>query len=176
MLVDSVTLRHFGSIGRLSLLVGFLRSTEPPYWTSAVHSEVLAGFDNEACQEVLGCADLGSPMNVAPEDLRDVLYAQVALGGGGPSAVEHLGEAECLVLADRRNCGVVTDDNAAHFMIERQLGPERVHDTVDVLRWCVRHHLIDAWEAKVAADAIRNNGRHLRRVHPSTVTAEYFES
>lgn len=159
----------------MSFLVGFLQPHDPPYWTRSVHSEVLAGIDNQACKEVLACSDLGSPEDVSIEDLREVMYAQIALGGGGLSGVDHLGEAESLVLADRHNCGVVTDDNAAHFMIESRLGPERVHDTVDVLRWCVKNAQINAWEAKAAVDAIRNNGRHIRRIHPNTVTADYFE-
>lgn len=100
---------------------------------------------------------------------------QIALGGGGDSGLDHLGEAECIVLADLEHCGVITDDNAAYDLVERRLGPERVHDSIDVLRASVRAGRIDASEARLLADAIRNTGRHLRRIHPMTLLSDYFE-
>lgn len=174
--VDAVTLEHFASLGRLSLLIQFLTSFAPPYWTRAVHNEVLAGFErNEACSEILASSALASPVDIAPEHMGDVFQTQIALGGGGDSGLDHLGEAECIVLADLEHCGVITDDNAAYDLVERRFGPQRIHDTIDVLRDLVRAGRIDPSEAKLLADSIRNTGRHLRRTHPMTLLAEYFE-
>lgn len=174
--VDAVTLEHFASVGRLSVLLDFLTAFEPPYWTRAVHSEILAGFQrNASCAEILASPALGAPADVLPEHLTSVFQTQVALGGGGDSGIDHLGESECLVLADLEHCGVITDDNSAYDLITKRLGPERVHDTVEVLRACVRAGRIDAFEAKQIADDIRNIGRHLRRVHPMTLLGDYFD-
>lgn len=85
-LADAVSLQHFGSIGRISLLCEFLTIGGPPYWTMAVRSEVLAGMIvSEACREVLACADLQAPHEVPDNLLTAVIKAQVALGGGGAS-------------------------------------------------------------------------------------------
>jgi hypothetical protein len=172
---DAVTLQHFGSIGRLSFLCEFLTAGDPPYWTTAVRDEVLAGMaTSEACREVLACADLGSPHVVPAALLSAVFRTQIALGGGGASGDEHLGEAECIVMAEHFQCGVITDDNAAYDLAEKRLGSARAHDTVDVLRSLVRSGSITPGEAKMHADAIVNNGRHLRRIHPRTVFDDYF--
>jgi len=172
---DAVTLQHFGSIGRLSHLCEFLTAGSPPYWTVAVRDEVLAGMNtSEACREVLACADLGSPQVVPATLLSAVFRTQVALGGGGASGDEHLGEAECIVMAEHFQCGVITDDNAAYDLAEKRLGSARVHDTVEVLRALVRSRSLLSSEAKMHADAIVNNGRHLRRTHPSTIFESYF--
>lgn len=173
--VDAVTLEHFAYVGRLSVLIDFLTTFDPPYWTRAVHSEVLAGFEgNPGCSDILASSALAGPVDISPEHIVDVFRMQIALGGGGVSGLDHLGEAECIVLADLAHCGVITDDNAAYDLVERRLGPERVHDTIDVLRASVRAGRIDASEAKQLADGIRNVGRHLRRVHPMTLLSDYF--
>ncbi|TCC20726.1 hypothetical protein [Kribbella speibonae] len=173
---DTVTLKHFAHVGRLSVLTDFMTSFDPPYWTRAVHSEVLAGYEsNESCRDILASSALASPADIPPEHLVDVFQTQIALGGGGVSGLEHLGEAECIVLADVEHCGVITDDNDAYDLISRRLGPERAQDTIDVLRASVRAGRIDASEAKQIADGIRNAGRHLRRVHRMTLLSNYFE-
>ncbi|MFC9687261.1 hypothetical protein ACFTSF_01875 [Kribbella sp. NPDC056951] len=173
---DTVTLQHFAHAGRLSVLVNYLITFDPPYWTRAVHSEVLAGYEsNEACRDILASSTLASPADIPPEHLVAVFQTQIALGGGGVSGLDHLGEAECIVLADVEHCGVITDDNAAYDLVSRRLGPERAQDTIDVLRASVRAGRIDASEAKQVADGIRNTGRHLRRIHPMTLLSSYFE-
>ncbi|PZS16023.1 MAG: hypothetical protein DLM57_11520 [Pseudonocardiales bacterium] len=174
--MDAVSLQHFGSIGRLSILCLFLAEGSPPYWTSAVHSEVLAGMNSsEACRDVLACPDLGRPHEVPMTMLKAVFRTQIALGGGGDTGDEHLGEAESIVMAEHFHCGVITDDNAAYDLAEKRLGSARVYDTVDVLTTLVRSGSLPAAEAKMHADAIVNNGRHLRRVHPRTIFEDYFE-
>ncbi|WP_146220994.1 hypothetical protein [Mycolicibacterium moriokaense] len=140
-----------------------------------MRSEVLAGMHaSEACREVLACASLDSPYVVPGALLTAVFRTQVALGGGGASGGEHLGEAECIVMAEQFQCGVITDDGAAYDLVEKRLGSARVHDTVDVLRALVRSRSLLPSDAKMYADAIVNNGRHLRRTHPRTVDVSYF--
>jgi hypothetical protein len=173
-LVDAVTLQHFGSIERLSVLCQFLQPSDGPRWTDQVWSEILASYHrSEACRNVLACRDLGQPAAVA-DLLVQVMRIQVELGGGGISGVDHLGEAECIAVAEQLGGGVVTDDNSAYDLIDKRLGSARVRDTIDVLRDLVRTGELDASDAKLLADAIRNNGRHLRRVHPITLTSSYF--
>lgn len=77
-------------------------------------------------------------------------------------------------MAEEFHCGVITDDNSAYDLAAKRLGPARVHDTVDVLRALVRSGSLQPAEAKMHADAIVNNGRHLRRAHPRTVLDDYF--
>lgn len=174
--VDAVTLRHFADVGRLDVLTDYLTTFDAPYWPEAVRSEILAGFgQHEGCAVILGSSTLGQPAEISPDDLSEVFRIQIALGGGGDSGVEHLGESECIVLADREHCGVITDDNAAYDLVARRLGPERARDTVDVLRASVLAGRITASEARLLADAIRNLDRHLRRVHPKTLPSDYFD-
>ena len=175
-LVDAVTLEHFASAGRLSHLCLFLQGSDEPYWTEGVRGEVLAGYDaSEACREVLNCRELGSPAVIPDELAPKVVRAQIRLGGGGVVGEDHLGEAESFVLADTLGSGVITDDNSAFDFVEKRLGSARAHDTVEVLRALVRAGAIDTGEAKLVADAIRNNDRHLRRNHPPTLTVDYFK-
>lgn len=174
-LCDAVTLQHFASVGRLSLLCSFLGQGNPPYWTAGVRDEVLAAYQtSEPCREILGSPELGTP-KVLDGDLRSrVARAQVRLGASRISLEDHLGEAESYVLADELGYGVITDDNSAHDLIGKRLGSARVLDTVEVLRMLVRRGDIDAHEATLIANAIRNNGRHLLRAHPPTLTEKYF--
>ncbi len=150
-----------------------------PRWTETVRSEVLAGIGRPECDAVLAAAFLGQPYEVSTGDLFEVFTLQVALRD--PTDDEHdpardLGEAETIFAADRLNGEFVTDDGAAYDFARRRLGPNRVFDTVDLLREVVAHGDITSYEAKLVADAIRSSGRHLRRVHPTTLIAAYFET
>lgn len=86
----------------------------------------------------------------------------------------HLGEAESICIADYFNGTVITDDGDAFLYAERNLGSNRVLDTVDLLREAVAAEELNPYEAKQIADGIRNSGRYLRPGHPPTLTAEYF--
>lgn len=173
-LVDSVTLQHFGSVDQMSVLIKFLTRSSPPRWTDQVKSEVLAGIDTERCRLVLQCAELGQPEPLPDELFANVFKMQRALGGGGESGEDHLGEAECLVLAEVNGWGLITDDNAAYDLASKRLGAARVKDTVGVLQALVASGDLEAFQAKQLADAIRNNGRYLRRVHPPTLVEDDF--
>lgn len=127
------------------------------------------------CDVVLSAAFLGLPHEIPLAALPEIYRIQVALSSGRrPAGAQHLGEAEGIYLADKLNGEFVTDDNAAYDLAVKRLGPARVLDTVDLLRECVKHREMTASEAQHVADAIRNSGRSLRRVHPFTLTAEYF--
>jgi len=102
------------------------------------------------------------------------MRVQIELDGGGDAGEDHLGEAENIVLAEELSGGVIIDDNSAYDLINKRLGSARVHDTIHVLRALVHAGVNDASEAKRLVDAIRNNGRHLWRVHPRTITEDYF--
>ncbi|WP_310963887.1 hypothetical protein [Nocardioides terrisoli] len=158
----------------MSVLIKFLTRGSPPHWTDQVKSEVLAGIATERCRLVLQCAALGQPEPLPDHLFTDVFKMQRALGGGGESGEDHLGEAECLVLAEANGWGVITDDNAAYDLASKRLGSARTHDTIDILHALVAHGDLEAIEAKQLTDAIRNNGRYLRRVHPTTLIPDYF--
>jgi hypothetical protein len=129
------------------------------------------------CDAVLEATFLGAPYEIAPEDLAAVFRLQVALSGGyNPSDPgRDLGEAESIFVADKLNGAFITDDAAAYDYARRNLGSNRVFDTVDLLREAVRDGELTSSEAQHTADAIRNMDRHLRWGHPPTWTAEYFE-
>jgi hypothetical protein len=176
-LVDSVTLRHFGAIERMTLLEARLAGFPEPRWAGAVRSELLAGIGRPECDAVLAASFLGQPHEIGPEGLADVFRLQIALRGGTGSRTDStrdLGEAESIYLADRFNGAFITDDAAAYDFARRKLGSNRVFDTVDLLREAVGSQELSPSEAQHAADAIRNSGRHLRRVHPPTMTAADF--
>lgn len=174
-LIDGVTLRHFGATEYLSILRQLLEPCREPYWTEAVRSEILAGSGQMGCDNVLSSGFLGVPYQVATSGLAEVMRIRIALSDGTGPSTKNLGEAESIYVADRLNGIFVTDDNAAYEFAWRRLGLCRVLDTVDLLRESVKTGIANASEAQQIADAIRNTGRKLRRVHPPTFTIEYFE-
>jgi len=156
------------------VLESFLANYPGPFWTDAVRSEILENIGDEPCNEILAASFLGTPVVVGTGDLLDVFRIQVALGGSAKDPKQHLGEAECIALADKDHGGIITDDNAAYDFVERRLGTNRVIDTIEVLRASVANGDIEPSQAQQIADAVRNSGRSLRREHPTTLTAEYF--
>lgn len=174
-LLDAVTLRHFGCIESMSILESRTTDRPHPRWTFAVREEIWAGMGRHDCDVVLSSAFLGPPHQVPMAEFVEVYRLQVALSSGRqPAGAQHLGEAEGIYAADKLNGEFITDDNAAYDLAVKRLGPARVLDTVDLLRECVRHGEMTASETQHVADAIRNSGRSLRRVHPLTLTADYF--
>jgi hypothetical protein len=172
---DAVTLRHFGCIESMSILESRIADRPHPLWTFAVREEIWAGMGRHDCDVVLSVSFLGTPYEVPVKDLPDVYRLQIALSSGRqPAGSQHLGEAEGIYVADKLNGEFVTDDNAAHDLAVKRLGPARVLDTVDLLRECVRHSEMTDSDAQHVADAIRNSGRSLRRAHPLTFPANYF--
>lgn len=179
-ILDGVTLRHFGAIESLALIDARVVRCYGPRWTEAVRSEILAGMDQPECANVLAAAFLGTPIEIAVGDMAEVFRLRSRLSNPrddtqlGP--LRNLGEAESIFVADQLHGSFVTDDGPAHDFAVKCLGPNRVLDTVDLLREAVAKGELEPSEAQQAADAIRNSGRHLRRCHPSTFTAAYFTS
>jgi hypothetical protein len=178
-IVDGVTLRHFGVIDRMSLLGARLAGFPEPRWTEVVRSEVLAGLGRPECDAVLAATFLGQPFAaVTPSQQASVFRLRIAIRGASDADDDDpdrdLGEAESIYAAEMFNGVFITDDSSAYDFARQRFGPNRVMDTVDLLREAVGCGEMPPSEAQHVADAIRNSGRHLRWVHPPTFTAEYF--
>ncbi len=176
LLHDAVTLRHFATCQLLPLCAS-LHSTLPlPRWTEAVHDEVQRGaaIGRQDCAAILTEWWLGTPIIPSVRDQRGIYRIQVALNGSPHPPNEDAGEAESIFFAEHLDGVFATDDNAAYAFAERRLGIGRVLDTVDILRAAVRGGHATPADAVRAATAIRKAGRHLRRVHPATLTESYF--
>ena len=174
LLVDAVTMRHFGVVHRMDVLAARLAGYPPPRWATAVQSEILDHIDEDDCKTVLEADFLGNSYSLPDGALSDVFHLQIALGGRS-GTTEQLGEAETLWVADHLNGTVVTDDFAAYDLAEKNFGSNRVLDTVELLREAVRADELEPSQAQQIADGIRNSGRYLRAGHPPTFTADYFD-
>lgn len=172
--VDANTLENFGAVDSMSVLMTFLDGSEPPHWTLAVRSEVLAAMDNPACAAVLECSGLGLPANLGRPLQGEVEEQRVRLGGGPYADGEQRGEAECLVMAEHVGGGVITDDGAAHQYISGRLPPGHTLDTIDVLKQLVTDEQLSAFDAKNLADGMRRAGRNLLWSRPKTLRVEDF--
>jgi hypothetical protein len=175
VLYDAVTLRHFGTASRLDVLVLRHAHLDEPRWTEAVHGEIAAAahFD-AAARDVLAFRWLGNPVAPDAADLAAIMPLWIGLNEGRRPPVDHAGEAETLHFAEKLDAIVATDDNGAYDFVSRRLGSHRVIDTVAILQDAVAMGEITAAEAAGIAGAIRGAGRHLRRVHPTPLTANDF--
>lgn len=176
-MIDGVTLRHFGMVERMSLLKARVDSYPEPRWTETVRSEVLAGIGRPECDAVLAAEFLGVPYEVDdPDELLQVFRLRARLGSDAidDDPLRDLGEAESIFVADKLHGAFVTDDAIAYDFAHKNLGSNRVLDTIDLLREAVAFRELTPSEAQQVANEIRNSGRHLRSGHPRTLTAEYF--
>jgi hypothetical protein len=176
-IIDTVVLRHFGTINRLDILVSRLYHYPPPRCSGEIFREVFkaAERDEEGCPRILESGILGTPREVDLRDMKTVFEIRRALSLDESESLRHLGEAEGIFLADRLHGAFITDDGIAYEFAETNLGSNRVFDTVDLLRESVAEGELDIHEAKLVADAIRNSGRFLRSGHPWTFSPEYFD-
>lgn len=175
-IIDAVTLRHFGCIERMSILALRTQDRPLPRWVDAVKEEIWNCMGLPECDAVLSSGFLGQPYEIPLAEFRSVYELQVALNDlQEPAGIKHRGEAESIHAADVLGGDFVTDDNDAYDVAVGHLGPARVFDTVDLLREAVARGELGSSEAQHVADAIRNSGRHLRYVHPATLTAADFE-
>jgi len=175
-LCDAVTLRHFGTIGRLDILETRHGHLDPPHWTEAVADEIKAAAGSDpGCAAVLAASWLSAPVVPEPSDRMGILDLQIGLNDGRRPPTAHAGEAEGIYFAQKLRGRFITDDNGAYDFAVHRLGPGRVFDTIDILRDAVASHDMNSGEALIVANAIRNSGRSLRRVHPSTLPRRYFE-
>jgi hypothetical protein len=175
-LCDAVTLRHFGTIGRLDILAARCSYLDPPHWTQAVADEIreAAQLGYPGCQAVLTATWLSTPMAPDHEDLQEIIRLQIGLNDGRRPPIAHAGEAEGIYFAKKIGGCFVTDDNGAYDFAERRLGRGRVLDTVDLLREAVVYGDLDDGEALNIVNMIRNSGRSIRRIHPNTLLRNYF--
>jgi hypothetical protein len=175
-LCDAVILRHFGAIRRLGILEARYGYLDPPHWTEAVADEIkeAAAQGFPGCRAILAASWLSAPVIPEPSDLRDILKLQIGLNDGRRPPTAHAGEAEGIYFAQKMEGRFVTDDNGAYDFAIRRLGVGRVHDTIDLLREAVACGDMDDGEALNIVNAIRNSGRSLRRIHPSTLIRQYF--
>jgi hypothetical protein len=176
ILYDAVTLRHFGAIGRLDILQTRHGNLPPPRWAQAVFDEIVRaeGQGNLECETIRAAAWLLEPVAPQGDDMAKVLRIQIGLNDGQRPPTAHAGEAESIYFAEKLEGRFVTDDNEAYDFATRRLGAGRVYDTVDVLRDAVAMDDLTPAEAYLAANAIRNCNRSLRRIHPSTFPHDYF--
>lgn len=179
VLHDAVTLGHFSAANRLDVLEDIHGSLPEPRVASAVLDEIdAAAREGEAhCTQILGESWLGDAPVLTPAERRRVTNLRIGLSDGRRPPQGHRGEAESIVLAEKHGGTLATDDNAAYQFATRRprLGPERVIDTVDILRSAVEQDIIAAEDAVDIADDIEAADRWLRPVHDGRIRTEYFE-
>src|ERR1039457_1204121 len=168
LLHDAVTLRHFGVCHRLDICESLHAGLPSPHWTEEVQREIheAALHGHVGSVDVAQATWLGSPVVPTLEDQKYIYAIQVMLNLGPGPAVGNRGESESIYFAAKYEGIFLTDDNSAYQFAAKRLGPDRVVDTVDVLRQAQSQKLITAGEAVGIAVAIRTAGRFLRRVHP----------
>lgn len=177
LLYDAVTLRHFAAAEELDLFRALHQGLPPPRWTQAVADEIArcAAVGESECVTVQECAWLGQPhLPVELVDLVAIQRLRIALSGGPSDPARHIGEAETLHVAAKLGAAIATDDGPAYDFASRRLGPDRVRDTIDLLREAVRRHVRTSDQAAALAARIADAGRHLRRPHPPYPEADYF--
>lgn len=177
LLYDAVTLRHFAVAGELELCRTLHDHLPLPRWAQAVAGDIDRGAaaGEDGCLAVQGFTWLGVPF--ADFDLEDVLKIQrlrIGLSGGPSDPSQHAGEAESLHIAEKLDGSIATDDGPAYDFAVRRLGPDRVRDTVDILREAVRCGERTPDEAAAIAALITDSGRHLRRPHSRYPAPDYF--
>lgn len=175
-LYDAVTLRHFGAIKRLDVLESRCAYLDPPHWTQAVADEITeaARIGQPGCRDILNSSWLSIPLTPEIADLRGILHIQIGLNDGRRPPDRHAGEAEGIYFANKLKGRFVTDDNGAYDFALHRLGKGMVHDTVDLLREAVSYGDLDPAEALRIVNAIRDDGRAIRRIHPPKLSKDYF--
>lgn len=177
LLYDAVTLRHFAVAEELELCRILHDDRPPPRWTQAVADEIDRGaaVGGDGCMAVQAFTWLGAPFtDFDLQDVAEIQRLRIGLSGGPSDRARHAGEAESLHVAEKLGGSIATDDGPAYDFAVRRLGPDRVRDTVDILREAVRRGERTRDEAAAIAALITDSGRHLRRPHPRYPDPEYF--
>ncbi len=179
VLHDAVTLRHFSAANCLDVLEGVHGSLPEPRVAPAVLDEISdAADEGEAhCTQILAESWLGDPPELTRDERKLVNNLRIALSDGRRPPQGHRGEAQSIVLAEKHDGMLATDDNAAYQFATRRpgLGPSRVIDTVEILRSAVEQDIITAQDAVDIADDMAAADRWLRPVHGGQIRIEYFE-
>ena len=176
---DTVTLRHFAAAESLDVLAALHGGRREPRWTEGVRNELMSAATRGEphCSDVLSETWLGNPaIPTGPAELSAIIRLQVGLDEGRRPPRGHRGEAECIFFAEKHNGEFVTDDNAAYDFARRRptLGPQRVLDSIDVLRSAVTSGKITGEDAAEIADDVENAGRSFRPEHRGPRNLGYF--
>ena len=179
VLHDTVTLRHFSAAEQLGVLEARHGHRPEPLWTEGIRSELMsAALAAEAhCSDVLSGTWLGCPaVPAGAAELAEIYRLQVGLNTGRRPPRSHLGETEGIYFAEKHEGDFVTDDNGAYDFACRRpsLGPQRVFDSIDVLRSAVSVGEITAEDAAAIADDVEAAGRSFRPEHRHSRGPDYF--
>ncbi|WP_406013448.1 hypothetical protein OG520_14525 [Streptomyces sp. NBC_00984] len=164
---DNTVLCNFAAVDRLALLEKVLDGRGR--WTQAVAAE--AEQSTRYWPKLRQVADdgwLGEPIEIddpAETALVDRLR-RVVFAGSPSRPLQHLGEAETLVVIERRaelstSVWITDDGEAGHYARRKGI---RVKDTVDLMREAVVDNLIMAREGHRLLIAMMDADRHLRGV------------
>ncbi|MGW5973561.1 hypothetical protein [Streptomyces sp. NPDC055186] len=164
---DNTVLCNFAAVDRLALLEKVLDGRGR--WTQAVAAEAERSSRHwPRLSEVTGGGWLGAPIEIDdPAEIALVDRTRRVVFAGAPSRpLQHLGEAETLVLIEHRgefaHSVWITDDGEAGHYARRKGIP--VKDTVGVMREAVVDGLVMAETGHGLLTAIQQAGRHIRGV------------
>lgn len=178
VLHDACSLCNFGAVDAVELCARQHGHLPVPRWVEQVREEIIAGREKGApeCEPVLRAEWLGAPIVPELGDLAAIFRLQIGCNAGArPAGTRHLGEAQSLYFAQKLDAAFVTDDNGAHAFAVRRIGPDRVMDTVDILRNAVSAGDVTAQEACELAHGMIQKGRRLRHVHRGRLRPAYFQ-
>jgi hypothetical protein len=101
LLYDTVTLRHFAAVGKLTVCENRHQFRPAPRWTEAVHDEIseAARLGFGECRSILELAWLGSPIAPSIQDTRAMMPIWIGLNNGRRPPIDHVGEAETIYFA-----------------------------------------------------------------------------
>ncbi|WP_033281922.1 hypothetical protein [Streptomyces sp. NRRL F-525] len=166
---DNTVLCNFAAVDRLGLLEKVLDGRGR--WTEAVAAE--AGQSMRylpTLSQVTAGGWLGEPIEIDdPAETALVDRVRRVVFGGSPSRpLQHLGEAETLVLIEHRNgfadaVWITDDGEAGHYARRKGIS---VKDTVDIMREAVVDGLVLADAGHRLLIEMEHADRHLRGVPP----------
>lgn len=164
---DNTVLCNFAAVDRLSLLEKVLDSRGR--WTQAVaHEAACSARYLPRLHAVTADGWLGEPIEI--DDPRETELVdrlrRLVFAGDPRRPLQHLGEAETLVLIQNRpefagSVWVTDDGEAGRFAHRKGI---TVRDTVDIVREAVVEGLVVAHEGHRLLHAMTEQGRHLRGV------------
>ncbi|MGW1780458.1 hypothetical protein ACWCQQ_15135 [Streptomyces sp. NPDC002143] len=164
---DNTVLCNFAAVDRLSLLEKVLDGRGR--WTQAVAAEAEQSMRYlPKLSQVTTGGWLGEPLEIddpAETALVDRIR-RVVFGGSSSRPLQHLGEAETLVVIEHRsgfaNSVWITDDGeAGHYARRKGIS---IKDTVDIVREAVVDGLVLADAGHHLLLGMQQAGRHLRGV------------
>jgi len=164
---DNTVLCNFAAVDRLPLLEKVLDSRGR--WTQAVAFEAEQSARHlPRLHTAIEDGWLGTPIEI--DDPREIALVdrlrRVVFGGSSKRPLQHLGEAETLVVIQHRaglaNSIWVTDDGeAGHYARRRGI---KVRNTVDIMRKAVAGNLVPAAEGHRLLHSMLAANRHLRGI------------